>query len=421
MKNVLLLLLTLLMALPIVAKDFEYTYEGQTITYTVISESDKTVMTKEGGWSIIDPGTPVIGQTVSGVLELPAHPKYGDTEYTLIRIPANAFYGSENLTSVTIPNTVKQIYTDAFSGCGLTSVSIPKSVLEIGYSIFYNCKNLTEINVDSDNPNYSSHDGVLYDKNATLLIQFPGSKSYVRIPDTVTEIGISAFYNCQNLTSVELPNSVEIIGQDAFNNCSNLSSVKFGNSVTSIGCAAFSKCTRLSSVELPNTVTTIEDFAFNACFDMASAKIGNSVATIGQYAFSSCRELTSIEIPGTVKTIGYDPFCLCDKLATVFYNTDKPIAFSNLGFYNPTTLYVHASAIEECKNLSPWKYFTNILPYDFSGIDEIENDEIEGIDRNEPYEVYNLNGMRVADTIDGLSKGLYILKQGARVEKIAVK
>lgn len=41
-------MLGVLVALPGIARDFEYTYKGQTVTYTVISEDAKTCMTKSG-------------------------------------------------------------------------------------------------------------------------------------------------------------------------------------------------------------------------------------------------------------------------------------------------------------------------------------------------------------------------------------
>jgi hypothetical protein len=115
----------------------------------------------------------------------------------------------------------------AFSYCSsLTSVTIPNSVTSIGYSAFYYCTQLATINVDNANVNYSSEAGVLYNKNKTVLMQYPGGKQGAFIiPNSVTSIGASAFSYCSSLTSVTIPNSVTSIGVQAFSSCSSLASV----------------------------------------------------------------------------------------------------------------------------------------------------------------------------------------------------
>ena len=134
-----------------------------------------------------------------------------------------AFDGCSSLTSVTIPNSVTRIEDYAFSDCSkLTSITIPNSVTRIGYS-FYGCKSLTSINVDSNNPNYSSVDGVLFNKEKTTLVAYPGGKQGAyTIPNSVTSIGYTAFHGCSSLTSVTIPNSVTSIGESAFYGCDKL-------------------------------------------------------------------------------------------------------------------------------------------------------------------------------------------------------
>ena len=74
------------------------------------------------------------------------------------------------------------------------------------------------------------------------------SLTSVTIPESVTEIGGSAFSVCSGLTSVMIPNSVTTIGDVAFYNCSSLTSVTIPNSVTSIGSSAFSGCSGMTSI-----------------------------------------------------------------------------------------------------------------------------------------------------------------------------
>ena len=125
----------------------------------------------------------------------------------------------------------------AFASCsGLTSVTIPASVISIGTGPFAGCSRLTSLVVDPGNPNYSSQDGVIYNKDKTALIQYPAGKpGGFTMPNSVTSIEPYAFAYCPGLTSVTIPDSVTSLGDEAFRNCGSLTSVSIGTTLRVLG------------------------------------------------------------------------------------------------------------------------------------------------------------------------------------------
>ena len=193
-------------------------------------------------------------------------------------IGGQAFEGCTGLANITIPDSVTEIGLEAFSGCtSLTNITIPDSVTEIGSSAFSGCSSLTAIDVEVGNNNYTSVNGVLFNKGKTELICYPAGKtdkSY-NIPNSVTSIGYSAFIDCTSITSITIPDSVTSIDSSAFGGCSSLKSITIPNSVTSIGYYAFYGCTSLTSVTIPKSVTGIDDWAFGYYYDNDYKKINN--------------------------------------------------------------------------------------------------------------------------------------------------
>ena len=142
-------------------------------------------------------------------------------------------YPGGKIGTYIIPNNVTAIGWAAFEGCtALTLISIPNNVTAIGNTAFEGCTDLTSIDVESSNNNYTSEDGVLFDKNKNTLICYPGGKigAYV-IPNSVTSIEGAAFHSCINLTSITIPNSITNIGGSPFANCTGLTSITNLNSV----------------------------------------------------------------------------------------------------------------------------------------------------------------------------------------------
>ena len=267
-----------------------------------------------------------------------------------------------------MPNSVISIDDDAFDSCiNLKSVTIPNSVTSIDSGAFSNCISLTSIEVSGNNKNYSSTDGVLFNKDKSELITYPAGKtdSEYAIPNSVTSIGNYAFACSTNLTSVSIPNSVTSIGYDTFEDCTSLTSVTIPDSVTSIGWDTFENCTSLASVTIPNSVTSIDEHAFyntayyndesnwdngvlyisdclidtNYNFDSTTDYvIKDGTRIIADSAFSNCDNLISVTIPDSVTSIGDSAFENCTNLASITIGNGVTSigrsAFYNTAYYN---------------------------------------------------------------------------------------
>ena len=282
-------------------------------------------VTKMGKYAFYESG--LMSVTIQdGVTSIGDYAFYECTELMSVTIPGSvtnigeaAFYFCDHLSDVTIPDSVTSIGNSAFFWCkNLLSVMIPDSVTNIGRGAFSGCNRLNNISVHPDNPAYCSIDGVLFNKDQTMLHTCgSGTEGDYYIPDSVTSIGDYAFWGCSYLTSVTIPDSVTSIGENAFTYCDGLTSVTIPAGVTSIGENTFRGCRSLTSITIPDSVTSIGNSAFEECGNLGSVALPAGVTSIGEKAFSECSSLTSITIPDSVTGIGRYAFYQCTSLTGV--------------------------------------------------------------------------------------------------------
>lgn len=372
MKKLYLVLILLITMQNAIATDFAV--DG--INYTIISSN--SVMVSHGSYE--------------GSITIPSSVSYNYVNYTVASIDVDAFFPS-SLTTISIPNTVKSIGENAFMGTSLTSIFIPSSVTYIGSHAFKYCFNLTSILVDSENVNFTSFNGALYNKEISTLLVFPEGLSNVSFPNTLKNIGEYAFEQCDKLTYINIPNTVTSISYGAFGNCNNLTNITIPKSVTSIGDCAFYACGSLKSINIPNTVTYI-----------------------GNYAFIFCSGLKSIFV--NLST----PIDLINSIS-VFYQVD----------FLKCTLYVPFGSKTIYQLANHWKDFKNIVEMDFlDGLSSPTNNSIKvfpsivndnfklsGLNTSAKICIYNMEGKLVLtkQTTDDetipvkeLAKGSYIVK-----------
>lgn len=185
----------------------------------------------------------VRGKTVSSIGASAFTNQAGITSIALpnsiTNIGNSAFENCSNLTTISILGNVQSIGTNAFRGCSsLTSINIPSSTTSIGDGVFAGCDDLN-IMVDSQNPNYSALDNILYNKTKTKLISAGNVETAVIVPNTVTNIAPYAFEGNNKLTTIHIFTD-PTIGDFAFANCSNMWAVyMYSYDVPIMGTSAF--------------------------------------------------------------------------------------------------------------------------------------------------------------------------------------
>ncbi len=162
-------------------------------------------------------------------------------------IGQSTFNGCSKLASITIPDGVLSVGDWAFYGTATDIVTIPQNVATIGIAAFGGCST-TAFSVDPANQDFSSVDGIVFNKDKTCIVQYPGGKTgtYV-IPSGVTTIGSWAFTGSSSLIGITIPSGVVSIEDGAFSGCKSLNRITVPSSVAMIGDSAFAACTSLDS------------------------------------------------------------------------------------------------------------------------------------------------------------------------------
>lgn len=367
----------------------------------------------------------------SDASELIIYPGGKNGAYTIpdyvTSIAEYAFSGCTGLTSIEIPNSVTSISEYAFSGCtGLSSLLIPNTVEEIGQHAFSNCTGIKSLTLPNANVSYGWY-------------AFSGCSGLtsLEIPEALTDIDMCMFLDCTGLTSITLPNTLGLIGHGAFAGCTSLTSIEIPGSVNLIETGAFNYCTALTQfIVSPDnkTYSSLDGVIFNSKLSQlvlypegkkGDYTIPNSVTSIAEYAFYNCNGLTSVSIPDKVTTINHNAFSNCKNLTEIYYETSEPIETSNYIFsdetYKKATLYVAPGGLEAARSTQPWSSFVNIKEKPSTGIDDIASDRTNGdINLTKPMEVYNMQGVMVSESVDGLAPGIYIVRQGSATRKLII-
>jgi len=291
-------------------------FQGSKLKYNIINDSLKTCEVVYGDYK--------------GEIVIPEKAIIGKSAYRVIGIARGAFNSTDGATSVTVPKTV-------------TSIDFYENFTHSVQNIY----------VSEENPVYKSENGIVFSKDGTVLLRYPGGKteSNYTIPDGVTRIGRGAFYGCtadivtmnegiryieeyafatSAMTIVYIPGSVEAIGQCAFSRmekCTRFEVNSSNSQYTSFDGVLCSRdmrrliqypLARTSSIyNVPEIVTDIETMAFAYAKNLTMVKMPLTLLQIDNRAFYSCTALTEVSIPVNVTSIADEAFAQCTSLRSI--------------------------------------------------------------------------------------------------------
>ena len=232
------------------------------------------------------------------------------------------YTGSESTVQVPLSisgKTVTAIDADAFANVrSIKTLFLPKSIKTVSGTAFVGCSNLQTFQVDSRNSYYTAVSGVLFNKNKTELIAYPGGKSGdYTVPDTVSSIESHAFCDCQKLTGVTVPAHVKAIRYNAFAYCTGLKKVTLSEGLMHIGTAAFNGCTNLTQLSLPQSVTIIDNYAFAFCRSLKSMILPKKITALSASLFEGCSALRYVQIPSGITKVYSNAFGHCTSLISI--------------------------------------------------------------------------------------------------------
>ena len=275
------------------------------------------------------------------------------SEYTLpssvITIGAYSMYNAVSIKQINFNNKLKKISDGAFVGCSnIENINIPENFEMLGCEVFVDCKKIKNVTVDEKNSNFSATNGVLFDKDKTVIIYYPvakDNKSYT-IPNSVISISMDAFRDCSKLTNIEIPNSVVNIGSDAFWGCTGLTNIVIPESVKNMGSTMLKKgfsnifynCENLKSIKLPTYIDTFYTmYCFYKCKNLEEVIMPEGVDYIDMSCFEGCFNLSNIKLPQSLKFINASAFDCCYSLKKI----DIPCNISSLiSSFNQTGLEI---------------------------------------------------------------------------------
>ncbi len=308
---------------------------------------------------------------------------YDKTKTRLLRAPGK-------FPHVRVPNGVTTIDHGVFSNNSIIkTIRLPATLKQLGSLI--NCSNLERVNmpanaqltgfvsgcpkacfyVDARSKYHRSRNGILLDREQSVLYHVPDNFETLAIPQGVKMIHSYAFSECSRLTAVAIPQSIEYLGENAFEKCKQLKAIQIPSAVKNVGRGIFAGCEALEVVKINAPLTSLPSYIFEGCKALASVTLPKTIQTIGfgsfrgcetlqrvelpdaltevvAYSFAECKALQELTFPESVKKIEYWVFGDCKELKKITFRGKPPRVLTNSFMRIPKT----------CSLVYPAKYAT---------------------------------------------------------------
>ena len=376
-------------------------------------------------------------------------------------LPYSVFSGCSSLPSIFIPANIQSIENHAFSGCtSLADVTFEQqqrisqafpdwtstnhadgSTSSHEYSIDVKAGDVLSAEIWSDSEAYNYKLTVYL--NGTTIATISGNGKSQTITKTFSSaqtVSLKVEYTKNSSSSYgkdeagirnlalndpTLPIVLDSNGKSPlFSDCP-LDEVVIGRKLSyktssDYGYSPFYRNTSLRSVKISDIEDTIYDNEFYGCSNLQEFECGDGVTSIGNWAFSGCSALKSYLSGTSVGSIGQEAFSDCTAMTSFTTNAAVPPVCGNQALDDinkwECTLHVPQESIDDYQAAEQWKEFFFI---EASGVKDVIADNEDYSDC--PVEIYNLSGNKVGSSKEDLSPGIYIMRQGRKVEKIMIQ
>ena len=235
--------------------------------------------------------------------------------YTILRFPSRCTKVTNDPNSDIYHDTEDDATTIRRSNTNnILKVELPDTVKELGVSAFSG-------NDFDGSFNFSSLERIELPKNISKIENstFYDCKNlkYVKMPDNITEIGARAFYGCGALESITIPESIRKIGSQSFSGCKNLQKINLPEGLEKIEYGSFEYCTSLQQINLPEGIKSIGSYSFESCKNLQQINLPEGLEEIGYGSFESCTNLQQINLPEGLESIGESAFKSTNNLSVI--------------------------------------------------------------------------------------------------------